>query len=292
MCPKLLLLNHRNMCAPSSLHFLRLRWDTKTVNCAAIKCLLIFCLLWPVLLKAQSSDAIAAANQKKARQILDAAIQALGGQEWLDVRAIRTKGQTAGFYQGKSTGAISDVTITTELPDKQFVDLGGNGRVVQIYVGSQAWEVTYKGKKNLPSAETEDALRWRDHSLRAVLGLWYRNPATVLLDEGQSTVERRIANKVMLVSPTNDAVTLEIDAESHLPSRLSFQWRDPQFHDENLDVVEYDNYQRVDGIATPFTITRTHNGETVRQRYLRSIEYNIALPDGLFDPDRAAARLK
>ncbi len=257
-----------------------------------IKWLPLFCLLWPALLPGQSSNTIVTANQQKARQVLDATIHAMGGNAWLDLRTMRTKGQTATFYQGNPTGAISNVTVTTELPDKQFIDLGVNGKVVQIYAGSHAWEITYQGKKDLPSAQREDTLRWRDHSLRVVLSLWYRNPATVLVDEGQSLVERRVTEKITVISPANDAVTLEIDVESHLPLRLSFQWRDPQFHDKNLDAVEYDNYQRVDGIATPFTVTRTHNGEIARQRYLRSVEYNIAVPNGLFDPDRAAARLK
>jgi hypothetical protein len=135
-------------------------------------------------------------------------------------------------------------------------------------------------------------LRWRKHSLRTVLGEWYRNPATVLMDEGQSQVERHLAEKIMLMNAANDAVTLEIDTESHLPMRLSFAWRDPQFHDKNLDAVEYDNYQKIDNIATPFTVTRTHNGETVRQTYLLGVQYNVALKDGLFDPDRAAAHFK
>jgi hypothetical protein len=280
------------MGAPSSPRFLRLGWDTKTVNCAVIKWLLIFSLLSPALLRAQSNDAIIPANQRKARQVLDATLQAMGGQAWLDIRRIRTKGQEAAFYQGKPAGPISDVTITTELPDKQFIHLGQKGRVVQIYAGDHAWEITYQGKKDLPAPKIEDALRWQNHSLRVVLGRWCRNPDTILMDEGQSMVERRVTEKIVVISPTNNAVTLEIDAESHLPLRLSFEWRDPRFHDKNLDTVEYDNYQRVNGIATPFTITHTHNGEIVRQRYLQTVEYNIAMPSGLFDPDRAAARLK
>ncbi len=112
------------------------------------------------------------------------------------------------------------------------------------------------------------------------------------MDDGPSQVERRPAEKVTLINSANDAVTLEIDAENHLPLRLSFHWRDPRFHDKNLESLEYDNYHRIDGIATPFTVTQIHNGEIVHQMYVRKVRYNIALPEDFFDPDRAAHHLK
>lgn len=248
----------------------------------------LFCLLWPTLLLAQP---VAATNQNKAHQVLESAIQALGGQAWLDLRTIRTKGQMAAFFQGAPTGVLSDTTESTVLPDRQRIDLA-NGKVIQIYTGGHAWEITYKGKKPLSGTQMEDYLRWRDHSLGVALRRWFRDPGTILMDEGPSQVNRRVTEKIKLIDPANDAVTLEIDAESHLPLRLSYEWRDPRFHDKNLDTVEYDNYQRVDGIAMPFTVTRMRNGETVGQSFLRSVQYNLALPKDFFNPDIAAAHLK
>lgn len=243
------------------------------------------------LLVAQPTDT-AAANQKRARQILDATIQALGGPAWLNLRTIREKDRTAPFYQGNPTGVIVSTTEVTELPDKQRIDFARKGRDVEIYAGRQGWEITYKGKKDLPKARLEDHLRWRDHSLGVALGQWYRDPATTLLYEGRTQVERHLADKIKLIGPANSAVTLEVDAEDHYPLRLSFAWRDPEFHDQNLDAVEYDNYQTVDGIATPDTVTFQHNGQTVRQRYVLRVAYNVPLANDVFDPDQAAARIK
>ena len=240
---------------------------------------------WPGLLWGQP------ASQEKARATVAAAIQALGGNAWLSLRTVRVEGRRAAFYQGTPTGAGAEVTITTELPNAQRVDLS-EGRVVQIYDGRQAWEITYKGKKNLSASKAEDFLRWRNHSLGVVLRQWYSNPATMLIDDGLSIVERRPAAKITLIDSADDAVALEIDAESHLPLRLSFEWRDPRFHDKNLDAVEYDNYQQIDGIATPFTVTRTRNGETVREMFVRRVACNVALPKDFFDADIAARHLK
>jgi hypothetical protein len=247
------------------------------------------CLLWPSLLHGQSDAALA--NQQKAHAVLAATIQALGGPAWLDLRTSRCRVRIAAFVQGNPTGEVSEAIASSELPDKERID-SDNGRVVQIFSGSSGWEITYKGKKDLPAEKLEEYLRWRKYSLRSVLSQWFRNPSTVLIDQGPSQIDTHRTEKITLINSGNDAVTLEIDTESRLPLRLSFTWRDPQFHDKNTDAVEYDNYHRVDGIATPFTVTQTHNGEIVHQRFVLLAEDNIGLQENLFDPDYTAAHLK
>jgi hypothetical protein len=263
----------------------------------ARKLLPVFCLLWPCLLLGQSSSADAIANQQKAHEILTVAIQALGGPAWLNLRAIRTTGRTAAFFHGDPTGIVAQTVETfafpaNSLPLRERIDLASKGRVVQIYAGRRGWEITYRGKQALPPAQLASYLRWRDHSLRTALRVWFPDTKTMLLYDGQTLMGRKLVDKVTLLNRSDDAITLELDAQTHLPLRLSFSWRDPQFHDKNLDAVEYDNYRQIDGIATPFTVTRTHNGDTVRQRYLQNVQYNPALSESLFNPDRAAAHLK
>jgi hypothetical protein len=59
-----------------------------------------------------------------------------------------------------------------------------------------------------------------------------------------------------------------------------------------MDAVEFDNYHRIDGVATPFTVTRTHNGDIVQQQFVLRAAYNVDFQDSLFDPDYAASHLK
>ncbi len=258
----------------------------------------LVCLLWPALLCSQVRSATEAGlHQQKAPQVLAATILALGGTPWLDLKTVETRGRTAAFYQGKPTRVIVETTETTQFPNSHRIDLASKSRVVQIYTAGmnghvQGWEITYRGKKPILPALLDDYQRWHNHSLATVLRQWFANPATILLDSGPTIVNRLPAEEVTLVSGNGDSIILDVDAESHLPLRLSFSWRDPLFHDKNIDAVEYDNYHVIDGISTPFTLTWTHNGETVRQRYLAGVKYNIALPQDFFDPDRAAARTK
>jgi hypothetical protein len=105
-------------------------------------------------------------------------------------------------------------------------------------------------------------------------------------------VERTLCDKVTVLTANNDAVTLEIDAATHLPRRRIFQWRNPQFNDFDEEAQTFDDYHTIQGIATPLTITSYHNGEMSGQNFLTKVTYNEPLDPDLFDPDAVAAKLK
>ncbi|HZC44232.1 MAG TPA: hypothetical protein VE195_08660 [Acidobacteriaceae bacterium] len=247
--------------------------------------------MWPPLVAAQATDTPAMASQQRSHAALAATIQALGGSAWIQMRTSRAHVRVASFFQGNPTGEVADAVILREFPDKERIELD-KSHVVQIFSASSGWEITYKGKKNLPAEKVQDHVRRQQYSLRSVLGQWYRDPATTVLNEGAEQVNRRLAEKFTLINSANDAVTMDVDIGSHLPLRLSFAWRDPRFHDKNVDAIAFDNYHAIDGIATPFTVTLTHNGEVMRQQFVLRVQYNVNLPENSFNPDYAASHLK
>jgi hypothetical protein len=239
---------------------------------------------------AQDQDAMA--NQKKARATLDAMVAALGGQRWLSLVSTMQQGRTSGFYQGKPTGATSEFYEIQKFPDLTRIELGKKRDVVEIIAGDKAWEVTYKGKKELPPDQVQELLRRRNHSIRTAITLWLNAPGTILIYNGQELVERHLADKTTLINSENDSITIETDAETHLPLRRSYQWRDPLYKDKNNDAEEYDNYQPVEGLPTAYTLTRFHNDDMTNQRFLFRAGYNLDLPPDMFNPDQAAAKIK
>jgi hypothetical protein len=250
--------------------------------------LLIMFSLHPI--RAQDQDAVA--NQKKARATLDAMVAALGGQRWLSLVSTMQQGRTSGFYQGKPTGATSEFYEIQKFPDETRIELGKKRDVVEIIAGDKVWEVTYKGKKELPPDQVQELLRRRNHSIRTAITVWLNDPKTILIYNGQELVERHLADKTTLINSENDSITIETDAETHLPLRRSYQWRDPLYKDKNNDAEEYDNYQPVQGLPTAYTLTRFHNDDMTNQRFLFRAGYNLYLPPDTFNPDQAAAKIK
>jgi hypothetical protein len=243
----------------------------------------------PVTKPMQQDDS--AKNAAQARAAIDLMVKALGGDAWLHMKNREYDGRSAGFYHGKPSGATVEYWDYFAYPDHQRFEFTKHRDVVQIYSGREGWEIIFSGKKPLPADVMDESLRRRDHSLETVIKEWLKDPATIVMYEGQHLSESHLADQVTLISAQNEAVTILMDAQSHLPLRRSFQWRDPLYKDKNEDAEEYDNYRPVDGFQTPFTITRFKNGDMINQRFLFKAIYNQQLPADIFDPEVAAARI-
>jgi hypothetical protein len=86
----------------------------------------------------------------------------------------------------------------------------------------------------------------------------------------------------------NEAVTLYFDINSHLPVRKTFTWRDPADQERNIEGEIYDNYRLIEGVMTPFDLTRTYNGDMAAQTFLTVVAYNKDLEPAMFDAQAAA----
>ena len=254
--------------------------------------LAVLMLAMPLTTQTQTSDDAGAKNTQKARAALDAMVQAMGGSAWLNVKNQMRQGHVAGFDHGRTEEGTTDYWEYHAWPDQDRIEYTKHRDVVQFYLGREGWEVTYKGKKALPQEQVDDWLRRRDHSIETVIKNWLNDPKTILVDEGKRLVERHMAEQVTLISAENEAVTIQMDSETHLPLRRTFEWRDPVFKDKNTDAEEYDDYHTFDGIPTPFTITRYKNDEVIRQYFVVHVTYNQQLPPDLWSVDAANQRIK
>jgi hypothetical protein len=249
-------------------------------------------LLTVPIAHAQSGDDDGAKNAKKARAALDAMVQAMGGQAWLNMKNMMRQGHVAGFDHGQPGEGTTDYWEFHAWPDQDRIEFTKHRDVVQFYLARQGWEVTYRGNKALPQEQVDDWLRRRDHSIETVVKTWLSDPATILVYEGQRLAERHLADQVTLISAQNESVTIQMDTQTHLPLRRTFEWRDPVFKDKNLDVEEYDDYHTFDGIPTAFTITRFKNDQIIRQYFLVHVTYNQQLPPDFWSVDAADHRIK
>ncbi len=231
-------------------------------------------------------------NAAKAREILEAMIKAMGGDAWLNMKNQYREGHYAIFFHGTPDLGTTKFYEVHAWPDHDRTEFTTHRDVVQFFIGRQGWEVTYRGKKALPADQVEDYLRRRDHSVETAVKVWMKDPKTILIYEGQQLAERHLADTVTLISAENDAITIQMDSQTHLPLRRSFQWRDPEYHDKNTDAEEYDGYRAIDGIPTPYTVTRFKNDEMTRQIFIDKVVFNQNLPADIWNVDAAEHRIK
>jgi hypothetical protein len=238
-------------------------------------------------------------QEQRGRKLLDQMLEALGGDAWLNRRNMRVYGHSGRFFQGAPNGIVIDFTATHQFPsgdrpeaqrigfitDKSMILPGKKIDIVQIWINNTGHEVTYKGNTTLPKDQVEDFYRRQDHSIESIYRVWLKAPGVVVIDEGSTMVERRITERVTILSDNNDAVTVDIDAQTHLPRRRTFQWRNTTFKDHDEDAEEYDDYHTIQGLPTALTITRYHNGDMASQTFYTKAEYDVDLPPETFNPD-------
>jgi hypothetical protein len=267
--------------------------------------LLAATLLAAPRLHAQASDLPSAtpavaklSDTERGRQLIDQMIEALGGEMWLNRSTIQIDGRGSSFFHGEPNPYVVEyheqrrLTLNGQpeadrvgfLTDRGMIEPGKKIDVVQIWTKGNGYEVTYKGQTTLPKEQVEDYYRRRAHSIEAVVHEWLKAPGVMIVAEGTIMVERRLADRVSVLTADNDAVTLDLDATTHLPLRRTFRWRNPQFKDYDEETESYDDYHTIQGLPTALTITRYHNGEITNQRYLTKVVYNLPMDPSLFDP--------
>jgi hypothetical protein len=228
-------------------------------------------------------------SARKARAILDQAIQALGGQAYLNAQDMTQEGRSYSFHHGEPNSLGTLFWRFRKFPDKDRLELTKKRDVVELYVGDKGYEVTYRGVRDLDDKEMDPYLRRRHFALDAVLRQWLNQPGVALFYEGQTVAAQKQADQVTVMNAKNEAVILYLDSSTHLPVKKSFTWRDPVDKQRNVEEEIYDNYRLAQNVMTPYATTRFFNGEMAAQFFLTSANFNRGLSDSLFDPKTATS---
>ena len=222
---------------------------------------------------------------RKARELVHQAIEALGGDAWLNMRDREQQGRGYTLHHGRSNGNGALFWSFYQFPDKERVELTKERDIAELYIGQKGYEITYKGVHPLEEKDMVDYLRRRRYSLDTVLRTWVTDPGVIFLWQGTANAAQHPAVAVTLINSMNESVTLYFDEQTHLPVKKSFEWRDPVDRQKNLEEEVYENYRAVSGIMTPFNITRFFNGDIAGERFMFGVTINQNLDQAMFDPN-------
>jgi hypothetical protein len=242
-----------------------------------------------------------AAGADHGRTLLDQMVQALGGEAWLNRSTWVEYGQTAHFYKGTPDPYVTGfeeyyrlnpfaerIIHIEHVSTLAILGLPGHDSHTSatIWNDQGGWDITYKGKQELPKDDRIDFAHLRKHALEVVVKQWLHEPGVLVTYEGTDMVQRRLAEQVSVTDAANDTVTLQLEESTHLPLSLTFKARNDTYHDLDTVTQEFDDYHDVQGIMTPMTLTSFKNGEMVAQRFLKKVDYTVPVASVLFDPDR------
>ena len=234
------------------------------------------------------------ADAKRGQQLIEQAVQALGGENFLKMEDRVEQGRAYSFYRDQISG-LSQAKIYTRYitvaPGKSGEELGVREReafgktedVAVLFTEAGGWEITWRGAKDL---EKDRLDRYRQTTLRDVLYILrqrLKEQGLIFEYEGSDVFENQPVDMVDITDSKNRVVRVFLHQSTHLPVRQEYAHVNPTDHQQDKEVTLYSLYREVgSGIQWPMQIKRERNGEKVYQIFSESVKVNQDLTDELF----------
>lgn len=219
----------------------------------------------------------------KARELINAAIQALGGDAYLRVRDITRTGRLSQFGSNGDLMGFVKVFDYTKLPDKRRREYSKRRNIIDVFNGDEGWSLDKEGVEDT-SAATLDAFQ---ENLRRGMDNFFRfrlnkEDGIILRYAGSDLVDMKQVDWVEVSDREHRVIRIAIDRNTRLPIRaVNFQ-RDPDTRNRIEEVDYFSNYQPIQGVVTPFRVARDRAGRRISETVYTSVQFNTGLDDSLF----------
>jgi hypothetical protein len=227
-------------------------------------------------------DMMPAESAAKAKEILQQAIQALGGTAYLNLHDSTCEGRLSQFgHAGELNGfeKFADYTIP---PFKDRTENLPKRNIITVMDGDKGWTLDRGGVSDASGADIarfqEDTKKDLDYILRTRI----KEPNMIFRYAGQDIVDLKEADWVELVDSDNRTIKIAFAQATHLPLRKIVDTRDANTRMKTDELEYYSNYHPISGIQTAFQFTRERNHIKVYQVFFDKCDYNTNLPDSLF----------
>jgi len=226
----------------------------------------------------------------KAKEILQQAIQGLGGAAYLNVHDSTCKGRLSQFgHSGELNGFATFMDYTIP-PYKDRTENLPKRNLINIMVQDKGWVLDRGGVSPAPETDVsrymDDVRKDLDNILRHRLS----EPGMIFRYGGPDVVDLKEADWVELVDSENRTIRIAVARSTHLPIRKIVVARDASTRTRADELEYYSNYHPISGVETPYQITRERNGIKIYQVFFETCEYNTNLSDSMFTKESLEER--
>ena len=227
-------------------------------------------------------DMMPAESAAKAKEILQQAIQALGGTAYLNLRDATCEGRLSQFGHAGELNGFEKFVDYTIPPFKDRTENLPKRNIITVMNGDKGWTLDRGGVSDASGADIahfeEDTKKDIDYILRSRM----KEPNMIFRYAGPDIVDLKQVDWVELVDSDNRTIRIAISQSTHLPVRKIVDTRDANTRMKTDEVEYYSNYHPLNGVETPFQITRERNHIKIYQVFFDKCEYNTNLSDSLF----------
>jgi hypothetical protein len=232
-------------------------------------------------------------DEEKIKELFQGAIQAMGGDDFLNVKDMVSEGQFFVFNNEGENSSLIKFSDYTKLPDKSRHESGNRKGELEITVfnleKNEGWIV--EGQKPVRAAKPDEMRSFRNvvkHSIDIIFRYRYKDPSIKLFYLGPGEGLEVTTDIVKIVDPENDETLVYFDRISKLPTKIDYHEINKRGIRIHL-VDEFSQWHVFQGINTPLRIDSYINGRRASQTFVLKITYNNNLPDSFFSkpvPDK------
>jgi hypothetical protein len=236
----------------------------------------------PCIFAQSPQDMMPAESAAKAKEILGQAIQAMGGNAYINIHDVTCEGRLSQFgHSGELSGFEKFVDYSIP-PFKDRTENLPKRNIISVMDGDKGWVLDRGGVSDASGADVahfqEDTKKDLDYILRSRI----KEPNIIFRYAGPDIVDLKEAEWVELVDSDNRTIKIAFSQSTHLPIRKIVDTRDANTRTKTGEIEYYSNYHPIGGVETPFQITRERNGIKIYQVFFDKCEYNTNLSDSLF----------
>ena len=233
-------------------------------------------------------------NEQRGKQVIDQALAALGGRNFLEMRDRIEQGRAYSFYREELSGLTrakiyTRYLIRPEPPVAGYLGVrerqafGKDEDSAVLFAEDKGWEITFRGARPMAQPLVNRFKESTLHNIFYILRQRLGEPGLIFQLAGRDVVENQSVEIVEILDSENRKVTVHFDMTTHLPSRQVYNRRDPDTKELVEEVTRFSKYRDVGGgVQWPFTIWRERDGEKIYQIFSDSVTINQDLKDDLF----------
>jgi len=233
--------------------------------------------------------AAAGSADEKSEQIIKRAIEAVGGDSYLNVRTIIGRGFFTSFKEGISQIPARFLDYLA-YPDRERTEFTGAGiRTIQTNVGNTGWlfDGATKNISDQQGPQIEDFKRGLRTSVENLLRGWWQKDGGKVTYVGRREAGLAKRNEtVRLTYPDGFWIEYEFGAKDGMPAKIIYKRsrKNPDSGDVE-ETTEEDRLEKpitIAGVTAPWVIDHFVEGKQVTRINYESIQYNQPLADSLF----------
>jgi len=218
----------------------------------------------------------------KAKDLIQKAVQALGGSEYLAVRDATCSGRIGSFGHSGDLMGYEKFIDYSKLPDKDRSENLPKRNIIEIKNGDKGWVLDRGGVSEADEVSIAEFQEDIKTDIDNVLRDRWKEPGTILRYLGPDVVDLKEADWIEFVDNENRSIRIAFAKATHLPLRKVLVTRDPGTRMRSETIEYYSNYHPIGGVTQPFQVTRERNGQKIYQAFIEECKFNTNPSDSLF----------